>query len=412
MLQMRYRVCGLSIAGTVVILALAITGHSQTPRAGQDFHPAIPKTCDDAVLATLEVPLADPTGSPRHVPADYYYRIPVRPIYKSYPVYRPDREPAGYIDWLKQQEPQFAFDADKLKTPEDWIRAGEIVFNSPIVYGHIFRLSASDLYLPDADWYRSTGAPLLKDRSLPVYGYVIREKGKVEIGVNSCGMCHTRVMPDGSAIRGAQGNFPFDRAYARDLRNRPKLLGPLRSFMARRVQRLLYSAPWIHPQAAPALRNKLTRLAAFQNPEFYKAQGMRLPTYDKPRVVTCAEDHLDHIGLPRGCLDDLLQTLSDLNIKSELRDQRNTGQPLNATFTVNCAPSKPSPPRPCLPMTRECWQQLGVRKDSGRRVADRATSGQYTRIGASAAIATAMDRATFHLSWSAGTRHWTHRRWP
>ncbi len=29
----------------------------------------------------------------------------------------------------------------------------------------------------------------------------------------------------------------------------------------------------------PGLRNRLLRIAAFQNPEFYKAQAMRLPTY-------------------------------------------------------------------------------------------------------------------------------------
>src|SRR2546426_999084 len=40
----------------------------------------------------------------------------------------------------------------------------------------------------------------------------------------------------------------------------------------------------------PGLRNRLLRLAAFQNPEFYKAQAMRLPTYDKPRIIGCAED--------------------------------------------------------------------------------------------------------------------------
>jgi hypothetical protein len=49
----------------------------------------------------------------------------------------------------------------------------------------------------------------------------------------------------------------------------------------------------------PALRNRLIRLAAFQNPEFYRAQAMRLPTYDKPRVIACAEDCSRHIGLPR-----------------------------------------------------------------------------------------------------------------
>ena len=40
----------------------------------------------------------------------------------------------------------------------------------------------------------------------------------------------------------------------------------------------------------PALRNALTRLAAFQTPEFYRAQAMRLSTHDKPRIIACAED--------------------------------------------------------------------------------------------------------------------------
>src|SRR5688572_15008560 len=62
----------------------------------------------------------------------------------------------------------------------------------------------------------------------------------------------------------------------------------------------------------PGLRNRLLRLAAFQNPEFYHAQAMRLSTYDKPRVIACAEDHPHHVGLPRGCLDDLRQALTDL----------------------------------------------------------------------------------------------------
>src|SRR5262245_25935334 len=54
----------------------------------------------------------------------------------------------------------------------------------------------------------------------------------------------------------------------------------------------------------PALRNRLIRLAAFQNPEFYRAQSMRLPTYDKPRIFQCAEDHPHYIALPRGCLEE------------------------------------------------------------------------------------------------------------
>ncbi|MGQ0737385.1 MAG: TOTE conflict system archaeo-eukaryotic primase domain-containing protein [Acidobacteriota bacterium] len=82
----------------------------------------------------------------------------------------------------------------------------------------------------------------------------------------------------------------------------------------------------------PGLRNRLLRLAAFQNPEFYKAQSMRLSTYDKPRVVACAEDHPLHIGLPRGCIDDVRQTLGDLGVRVIIRDERYAGRPLDETF--------------------------------------------------------------------------------
>ncbi len=83
----------------------------------------------------------------------------------------------------------------------------------------------------------------------------------------------------------------------------------------------------------PALRNRLLRIAAFQNPEFYKAQAMRLPTYEKPRVISCAEEHPHHIGLPRGCLDDVQQLFADLGIKLTARDERHLGTPIEVAFT-------------------------------------------------------------------------------
>ena len=82
----------------------------------------------------------------------------------------------------------------------------------------------------------------------------------------------------------------------------------------------------------PGLRNRLVCLAAFQNPEFYRAQAMRLPTYDKPRIITCAEDHPQHLALPRGCLDDLMAMLAGLKIKPVLRDERCGGVPLEVSF--------------------------------------------------------------------------------
>lgn len=81
-----------------------------------------------------------------------------------------------------------------------------------------------------------------------------------------------------------------------------------------------------------ALRNRLIRLAAFQNPEFYRAQAMRLPTYDKPRIIDCAEDHPRHLGLPRGCLCDLRSLLKDHRIAPRIRDERNPGEALDLEF--------------------------------------------------------------------------------
>ncbi len=90
----------------------------------------------------------------------------------------------------------------------------------------------------------------------------------------------------------------------------------------------------------PSLRNRLIRLAAFQNPEFYRAQAMRLSTYDKPRIIACAENYPKHIGLPRGCLDDLLQTLSSLKIKPAVNDHRNGGRPFDSKFQGELRPEQ------------------------------------------------------------------------
>jgi superfamily II DNA or RNA helicase len=90
----------------------------------------------------------------------------------------------------------------------------------------------------------------------------------------------------------------------------------------------------------PALRNRLLRLAAFQNPEFYRAQAMRLSTYEKPRIIACGEDLPAHIGLPRGCLGEILTLFSDLKIKPLIRDERVTGTPLELHFTGTLRPEQ------------------------------------------------------------------------
>lgn len=90
----------------------------------------------------------------------------------------------------------------------------------------------------------------------------------------------------------------------------------------------------------PGLRNRLLRVAAFQNPEFYRAQAMRLSTYLKPRVIACAEDHAQHISLPRGCLDDVQDTLSGLGIRPIVRDERFRGSAIEVSFRGELRPEQ------------------------------------------------------------------------
>ncbi len=83
---------------------------------------------------------------------------------------------------------------------------------------------------------------------------------------------------------------------------------------------------------SPSLRNAILRLAAFRNPEFYKAQAMRMPVFNKPRIIACAEEFPEHIGLPRGCADELAALLESLSVEVRVSDQRTAGAPLDVSF--------------------------------------------------------------------------------
>lgn len=236
-----FAILSLTIVSVIVCISSSL---------GQDsrgsWYPAIPKAWDDQAVKSLGLPLAHEPASPKHISSEYYYRIPVRPVYRSYPIYHPDQEPTGYLASLKQRQPETIFDASELKTEADWIRAGEIVFEAPVEF-----VSTGQLFLQvrKAAWYEKNQIPLTKDGVFPFMRYVVREQGKVEVGILSCAMCHTRVMPDGAVIQGAQGNFPDDRSAAYEIRidaaetkDKDEVLKELRGYMSRQ-----YATPWFQP---------------------------------------------------------------------------------------------------------------------------------------------------------------------
>ena len=192
----------------------------------------------------MEVPLARAEYSPRHISSEDYYRIPERTIYRAYPVYRPDREPEGYWEWLQGREPEVAFDAAKLESEQDWIAAGKLVFNAGVSFGPLF-FDAEQLR--DPSFFESGGMPVAADGTVPFTSWVVREKGKVELAALGCNTCHTRVMPDGTVVPGAQGNNPNDRQGAALLEASARFLGPDKALERARGFALQFEAPWAEP---------------------------------------------------------------------------------------------------------------------------------------------------------------------
>lgn len=72
-------------------------------------------------------------------------------------------------------------------------------------------------------------------------------------------------------------------------------------------------------------KNLIKRLAAFKNPDFYRAQAMRLPIYDKPRIICTADITENYIAIPRGCEDALCNLLDKADVSYTIDDKTNIG---------------------------------------------------------------------------------------
>lgn len=213
--RMSLPVIGLGLGVVAGVMFATTAGNAQR---APGFRPAIPKVWDERELETMTLPAAVPGGRILYLTSGDYYRDRVLPIYRSYPVYAPGREPAGYLASLQQQKPQVVFDPDTLSTEADWIDAGRVIFDTPFDFGPIDNVR-------DPAWYAAVKPPVAGDGTITAYRYIIREPGKVEVGPTFCGSCHSRVMADGSVIKGAQGNFPIEQDYAYRLRKAGTLEG-------------------------------------------------------------------------------------------------------------------------------------------------------------------------------------------
>lgn len=277
----------------------------ETQKSENNFSPVIPKTWEEKAIASVELPLASTGVPPEPIPTDYFYRMAVRPIYRSYPIYAPGKEPPGYFERLKQLEPEIDFDSATLRTEPDWIKIGELVFDAPTAY----ESDDPDPVVTLADvrnpmWYEKVRVALTTDGVMPYLRYVIRKKGTVEVGAFSCGMCHTRVMAGGSVVKGAQGNFPLERALAFHLRTGPQ---PRQEHLKseREIHQVLYATPWLRPDPLARMEQmSLEELGAAHEaiPPGVMARTGTSPFYpvQVPDLIGIKDRrYLDHTGLVR-----------------------------------------------------------------------------------------------------------------
>ena len=278
----------LFVTGVAALLA--------TSALAQSFHPEIPKAWDDKAVAGLELPLAQRDRSPRYMSEAEYYKLTVRPIYRSYPAYAKGREPKGYFEWLKTREPEIIFDPSKLHTKEDWIAAGKLVFESETRFFPAREQPAEN----------EIAYPVAKDGQLPdfvvTFRYYIRKMGVIEEGSNSCAGCHTRIMPDGSFVEGAQGSNntpPRPAQLARDRKITPERFRQI-------VNHLWadYGAPWAMNRQQFELFytfDEFLRDIAARQPGVFARQGTSLahPVHTPSLIGVENRKYLDATGLVR-----------------------------------------------------------------------------------------------------------------
>ncbi len=137
-----------------------------------------------------------------------YYAAPANEWVRTYPVYFPGREPAGYWDMLRAKKPEPLLTPGP-RTAAQWIADGQHVFEEFDVPA--FRSTDPKLIatVRSADEFTKVGGHPQKDGRVHSLRWVPTSKG-LALSIADCATCHTRTMPDGSRLHGAPFNDPGD----------------------------------------------------------------------------------------------------------------------------------------------------------------------------------------------------------
>ncbi|NDV80139.1 DEAD/DEAH box helicase family protein [Dysgonomonas sp. 511] len=159
------------------------------------------------------------------------------------------------------------------------------------------------------------------------YLATIRKMSSDEIGILLATLCDGNGLGELGHLENEEENLfkPWESKKAESILEKKDFPDTLTIIEA---SRLYISKDKISPRAL----NRIKRLAAFQNPLFYKTQKMRMSTYGIPRIIYSLEETDQYIGIPRGCRSSLIHLLEESNVEYAFDDKRNKGRHIKVSF--------------------------------------------------------------------------------
>jgi mono/diheme cytochrome c family protein len=161
----------------------------------------VPRTWNDPALSDWATPVAGLNQRPTHMPEGEYYALPVENL-RTYPVYYPGREPAGYWEMLQDIGPKPLIEPEQMKTEADWIEAGRRVFDE---LDHIPLRTFDPMFIAavrDARTFEAAQAKPLPDGTVFGARWVPTANG-VALSFSNCANCHLLYRSDGTRVPGA-----------------------------------------------------------------------------------------------------------------------------------------------------------------------------------------------------------------
>jgi hypothetical protein len=167
-----------------------------------------PRLWTDSALADWALPIAGVNAIPNFYTEQEYYAARVDEL-RTYPVYVKNKEPKGYRDTLRARGPEPLIAIGRARSDADWAAAGREIFAGVDLAENRTDDATVLSWIDDATKARDEHALVTKDGVVIALRWVVDHDGKLKITLGECGSCHTRVLPDGSALLGAQGNLNF-----------------------------------------------------------------------------------------------------------------------------------------------------------------------------------------------------------